>query len=343
MKDNIIILDTSLRDGSHLNGGCFGEYMILDTIRGLCKAGIDYIELGFLTEDRYDRNVSMFQTLNNARSVLPKETGSTRFALMAYRFDVNNIEDYDGGVIDLIRTTFHVYDFEEGMENCKKTIKKGYKCSVNLINFWGAYTEKQKIENLKRINELHPFAISMADTYGLLDMPEIEYIYEMAEKYLNPDVILGIHLHENKGISYAMAQRFLQIKAEERKALVDGTLYGIGEVPGNLRLEQICEFMNKYHGTDFEMSEIYKLIDRYFVRLKADKDWDYELPYAISAKYGINRKYAQFLIGKGDVGMYDINEILKEVHGVDMPSYNKYLITDLYERYKANEREGNVL
>ena len=29
--------------------------------------------------------------------------------------------------------------------------QKGYKCSVNLINFYGAYTEEQKIENFKRL------------------------------------------------------------------------------------------------------------------------------------------------------------------------------------------------
>lgn len=336
MKDNIILLDTSLRDGGHLNDSRFGKDMILDTVSGLCKAGLDYIELGFLTTDDYDENVSLFRNVADARKVIPENSYDTRFALMAYRFDVNNIEDYDGGNVDLIRTTFHVYDFEEGIENCKKTINKGYKCSVNLINFYGAYTEEQKIENFKRINDLHPFAISMADTYGLLDMPEIEYIYELADKYLDKDITLGIHLHENKGISYAMAQRFLQLKSPERKALVDGTLYGIGEVPGNLRLEQICEFMNKYHGTDYKMDEIYSLIDKYYIKEKAKKDWDYELPYAISSKYGINRKYAQFLIEKGDVGMYDINKILSNVHGADKPSYNKVLAAKIYEDYKNN-------
>ena len=337
MKDNIILLDTSLRDGSHLNGGRFGKKMIIDTVDGLCRAGIDYVELGFLTTNHYDKEISLFGSIEDARKVLPQDTKNTRFALMAYRFDVDNIEDYDGGMIDLIRTTFHVYDFEEGISNCKKTIKKGYKCSVNLINFYGAYTEEQKINNFKRINDIHPFAISMADTYGLLDVPEIEYVYELADKYLDKDIILGIHLHENKGISYALAQRFLQIKDKNRIALIDGTLYGIGEVPGNLRIEQICEFMNKYHGTNYNMDEIYKLIDQYFIKLKKIKNWDYELPYVISSKYGINRKYAQFLIEKGDVGIYDINRILANVHGPDKPSYNKALITELYNKFKLEK------
>ena len=333
MNNNIMLLDTSLRDGSHLNGGRFGEKMIHDTVDGLCKAGLDYIELGFLTMNSYDKEVSMFRSIEDARKVLPKDTKDTRFALMAYRFNVDNIENYDGGNIDLIRITNHVYDIEEGMAKCKLEKKKGYKTSFNFINFYGAYTEKEKIENFKKLNDIHPYAISMADTYGLLDMPEIEYIYELADKYLDKDIILGIHLHENKGISYAMAQRFLQIKDPNRIALVDATLYGIGEVPGNLRLEQIWEFMNKYHGTSYNMDLVYQLIDNYYVDLKKKKDWDYELPYAISSKYGINRKYAQFMIEKGNMGMYDINQVLKKVEGKDKPSYNKDLAEKLYNEY----------
>ncbi len=335
MKNNIIILDTSLRDGSHLNEGKFGENMILDTVNGLCKAGIDYVELGFLTTHSYDKNVSMFRNIGDAKKVLPPHTGDTRFALMAYRFDVENIEDYDGGKIDLIRITNHVYDLEEGFANCRLAQKKGYKTSFNFINFYGAYTEEEKIENFKRLNDIHPYAISMADTYGLLDIPEIESIYELADKYLDKDIVLGIHLHENRGISYAMAQRFIQIKDINRSGLIDATLYGIGEVPGNLRLEQICEFMNKYHGTSYNMDVIYQLIDKYFVELKRQKDWDYKLPYAISSKYGINRKYAQFMIEKGNLGMFDINQILKKVDGKDKASYNKVLAEKLYEEYKS--------
>ncbi len=339
MRDNIILLDTSLRDGSHLNAGRFGEQMIRETVKGLCDAGLDYVELGFLTTDEYDKDVSLFQNVAQAKSILPENIGRTRFALMDYRFDIDVIEDYDGGPIDLIRITNHVYDFEEGIINCEKAIKKGYKTSFNLINFYGAYTEKEKIENFKRINNLHPTAISMADTYGLMDVPDMDYIYELADKYLDKDIILGIHLHENKGSSYAMAQEFLRMKANDsnRTALVDGTIYGIGEVPGNLRLEQMIDFLNRYHDADYDIDPIYRLIDKYFVELKKKRNWEYDLPYAISSKYGINRKYAQFLIEQGDVGILDMSIIMKDVQGKDKPSYNKVLIRELYENYKSKK------
>ena len=159
------------------------------------------------------------------------------------------------------------------------------------------------------------------------------------DKYLDKDIILGIHLHENKGSSYAMAQEFLRKKSDDsdRIALVDGTIYGIGEVPGNLRLEQMIDFLNRYHDADYEIDPIYRLIDKYFVELKKKRNWEYDLPYAISSKYGINRKYAQFLIEQGDVGILDMSIIMKDVQGKDKPSYNKVLIKELYENYKMKK------
>ena len=84
------------------------------------------------------------------------------------------------------------------------------------------------------------------------------------------------------------------------------------------------------------MPQLY-LIDKYYVDLKKKKNWDYDLPYAIASKYGINRKYAQFLIEQGDVGIADMNIILQKVFGRDKPSYNKTLIKILYESYKKQK------
>ena len=41
------------------------------------------------------------------------------------------------------------------------------------------------------------------------------------------------------------------------------------------------------------------------------------------------------MIEKGDLGMYDINQLLKNVHGIDKASYNKTLAENLYREYKS--------
>lgn len=329
---NIKLLDCTLRDGGHLNQSRFGREVIHGVVEGMVKSGVDVIELGFLSTQEYHADYSLFRNIEDAKKVIPSNSGNTEFSLMAYRFDVSDLEECDGSV-NYIRTTFHVYDFEEGIKNCKKIIKKGYRCSVNLINFFGAYTETEKTEALKRINEIHPAAISLADTYGLMDLRDMDYLYQLAEKLLDQEISIGIHVHENKGISYALAQRFLEIKYPRRNAIIDASVYGMGEVPGNLRMELIMEYMNKYHGAGYDLGEVYGVIDKYIRHFRDLKDWSYDLPYAISSKWGINRKYAEFLLRQPSIGIRDMDIIMSQVTGIDKPSYNKALINELYNSY----------
>lgn len=330
--ENVKLLDCTLRDGGHLNQSRFGKEVIQGVVDGLVQSNVDIIELGFLSTEQYDPEYSLFRNIADAKKVIPAEHGDTEFSLMAYRFDVSDLEECDGSV-NYIRTTFHIYDFEEGIENCKKIIQKGYKCSVNLINFFGAYTGSQKVEVLKRINDIHPAAISMADTYGLLDLKEMDYLYQLAENTLDKGISIGIHVHENKGISYALAQRFLEIKHPARPAIVDASVYGMGEVPGNLRMELIMDYMNKYCGTRYELPPVYDIIDKYINKFSLEKNWDYALPYAVSSKWGINRKYAEFLMNQPGIGVKDMDIIMAKVQGADKPSYNKVLAKELYDSH----------
>ena len=334
--NNINLVDCTLRDGGHLNDSRFGKDTIENVVKGLVESNVEYIELGFLTTRKYDPEYSLFGSIEDARKVIPKESKNTKYALMAYRYDVSDLEEYDG-TVDLIRTTFHVYDFDEGIENCKKIIKKGYNCSVNLINFWGAYSTAEKIEALRRINDIHPTAISLADTYGLMDIKEMEFLYELVEYNLDKEIVIGIHMHENKGISYGLAQKFLEIKHGDRKAIIDASAYGMGEVPGNLRLELIMDYMNKYYGGKYDLVPVYNLIDKYIKPLKQNINWDYDLPYAISSKYGINRKYAKFLIDKSDVSWVQMKTLMAPIHGRDISSYNESRIEELYNQLQNGE------
>lgn len=331
--NNIKLVDCTLRDGGHLCNSVFGKAVIDTTVCGLINSGVDIIELGFLSAEPFNEDASLYGSIADVKKILPADLKNTKIALMAYRFDASSLEAYDG-TVEWIRSTFHAYDFAEGIENCKAIKSKGYKCSANLINFIGAYTDTEKIEALKKINEIHPDAISIADTYGLMDLRDMEYLYHLVERILDKDITIGIHMHENKGISYALAQRFLEIKEPKRNAIIDAAIFGMGEVPGNVRLELIMDYMNKYYGTMYDVRSIYHVIDQCIGSLKKQVNWDYDLPYAISAKYGINRKYAKFLIEKEDMNLCGMDVLMANISGEDMASYNKKTISKLYEDFR---------
>lgn len=51
-------LDCTLRDGAHVNSGNFGESHIKNIVAGLTEASIDIVEIGFLKNVEYSREVT---------------------------------------------------------------------------------------------------------------------------------------------------------------------------------------------------------------------------------------------------------------------------------------------
>ena len=325
--NNIKLLDCTLRDGGHLNESKYGKDIIIKYFKNIIKSNVDIIELGFLTDQKYDSDYTLFHKVSDVRHIIDTTDKQTEYSLMAYKYDVSDLEDCDG-TVDLIRTTFHKYDFDEGIANCKKVIDKGYKCSVNFINFLGAYSEIEKIKALEAINEIKPHAVSIADTYGLMDLKDMRYVCYLVENTLDKDVSFGIHVHENKGISYALAQIFLEAKVANRAAIIDASVYGMGEVPGNLKMELIMDYLNKNYSNKYNLNYIYYLIDEIFEKLLQKYGWDYSLPYAIASKHGGNRRYAEYL-KKHKVSLCNMDSLIPKIKGMDKFSYNKNLINKL--------------
>ena len=60
----IKLLDCTLRDGGYINDWNFGKNVIEDTIHQLEKAKVDIIELGFLKDEPYNEDRSIFNNID---------------------------------------------------------------------------------------------------------------------------------------------------------------------------------------------------------------------------------------------------------------------------------------
>ena len=104
---NIQLLDCTLRDGGHINHSEFGEDVIKSIIRDLASSGMDVIETGFLQNCEYDPDRAMYNTIEEAKRVLPKaRPAHVKYALMAQAdlYDFSKLEDNDG-TFEIIRIT----------------------------------------------------------------------------------------------------------------------------------------------------------------------------------------------------------------------------------------------
>lgn len=341
---SIKLLDCTLRDGGYINDWQFGYHTIRSIIKKLTDSQSDYVEVGFLRDCEYDREKTLYNNCEQIAPILPEKRGNTVFTAMALhnKYSVEKLEPYDGKTIDIVRVTFHDYDIDEGLAFIKKVMDKGYKVACNPINIMG-YPDEALLQLLKKVNEIHPFAFSIVDTFGSMMRSDLVRIYSLVEHNLDGEITIGLHLHENLALSYSLAQEFIAMKASGRKSIIDASMLGMGRTPGNLCMELIMDYMNRTQGGGYDINPILDGIDDHIAALKRIEPWGYSMPYAISAKYNLHRNYAEFLIGKGRLRAKQINQILAGITEDKKTAYDEAYIEKLYREYQDHEVDDSAL
>lgn len=332
--NNIKLLDCTLRDGGYINDWKFGKSTITGIVQKLVHSGIDYIEVGFLKNCKYDENVAVFNTMEEVNRILPPKHEDIVYAVMALHntYHVEKLEPYSGGAVEVIRVTFHNYDIDEGLIFSKEVIEKGYKCFCNPINIMG-YTDEEIIQLIKKVNSIKPFGFSIVDTFGSMMKEDLTRIYQLVEHNLNKDIVIGIHLHENLSMAFSLAQEFVQMHSSMRKCVIDASLLGMGRVPGNLCLELIGDYLNRYMEKQYGLDSIYDAIDNYITDIRKKNPWGYNIAYALSAKYNLHRNYSEHLINKGKLCACQINHILSIIETSKKAQFDQEYIEKIYLEY----------
>ncbi len=331
----IKLLDCTLRDGGYINDWNFGAYTIREIMAKLIESGVDYIEVGFLRDCEYEAGKALFNNCAQIAQILPENRGNTKFTAMSLhnKYDIDKLEPYDGRTIDAIRVTFHDYDIDEGLAYIRKVKEKGYKVFINPINIMG-YSDETILQILHKVNEIQPYAFSIVDTFGSMMKDDLLRIYSLVEHNLSKNIVIGLHLHENLALSYSLAQDFLNMKASDRECVIDASMLGMGRSPGNLCMELIMDYMNKYQSGHYDVNPVLDGIDDHIAQLKQIEPWGYNTAYSISAKYNLHRNYAEFLLDKGRLRAKQINQILGSIAQDKKTAYDEAYIEGLYQDFQ---------
>lgn len=330
-SENIKLLDCTLRDGGHVNAGVFGRQVIKSIIANLIKAKVDIIEAGFLSDDITDEDTAKFKTIGELKKYLPSDLGQSKISLMADNVDVQYLEDNDG-TVEFIRLSFRKNEFPWAEKSAEILKQKGYKIFINPIH-GSSFTDEEYLEIIHIVNRIKPYGFSIVDTFGAMRGRDLARIYYLVENNLDKDITLGIHLHENLGLSYSMVQQMLNIIEPSRSLVIDGSLYGMGKIPGNLCIEHVMDYLNCEYKTQYAIEPVYDAIDDFIMPIYEKKRWGYTVPYAISAQCGVHRTYAEYLTNKDRLHTKDIRRMLCMVEKKHQEIFNKEHIEEIYRRY----------
>ena len=337
---NVRILECTLRDGGRVINCEFPDDEIRNMTRRMADAKLDIIEVGFLRDYHnvtYKGNSTFFTDVDQITPFLHKNGHTLYVAFIDFgMFDFDSLKPYDGTSIDGIRFGFTQKNYKEQREeilDCARIVKeKGYKLFIQGVNSI-SYTDRELLEVVDLINEIHPYSFGMVDTYGAMYQDDVDRIYGLIDNNLDKDICIDFHSHNNYQLSFAFAMEVIRLSKGVREIIIDSTLLGMGKVAGNLNTELIVDYLVRKMHYDYDFEEIMDIIDDYIYPYANEHKWGYSLPAMMAGIYKSHPNNVIYLTEKFRLQTKDIRNLLSMIDPQKRQRYDYDNIQRLYAEY----------
>ncbi|MCR5420640.1 MAG: aldolase catalytic domain-containing protein [Lachnospiraceae bacterium] len=337
--NNRYLLDCTLRDGGYINDWDFGHDNLVNVFERVVASGVDVVEIGFIDDRRvFDINRSIMPDTESISKIYGKLDKKHTMVVGMIDYgtcDISNIAPCEESFIDGIRVIFKKKNMKPAMEYCKRIKELGYRVFSQLVSVT-SYSDEELLEVISIANDIRPYALSMVDTYGLLNPGELKHIMSIIDMNMDKDIVLGFHAHNNFQLGYVNAVTALDYETD-RDILVDGTLYGMGKSAGNAPLELVAMYMNEHYGKSYVITEMQEAITSSVMDFQKRSPWGYQLFYYIAASNKVHPDYVSYLMNKRTLSITAINEILQRIPEDQKLEKNMKLAERLYMDYQKNE------
>lgn len=333
----VYLLDCTLRDGGYINDWNFGEETIKGFGKKIALTGIEFYEVGFIKGDTYDPNKSVFPDIQSIGPMICPKSPNMKYVGMldmSAPIPLDRIVPCDGTSIDGIRVIFKKNKVDEAYEYCKKIQELGYFVSINIVGT-DLYSDAEFIEVIDKFNQLHPYAVSIVDTFGLIKRKQFLRLAYLADNNLAEGIVLAYHAHNNLQQAYGNAEALVEMNLN-RDILIDACVFGMGRGAGNLNLELFAEYMNENFGTHYKIEPMLEIMDEYLNDIYKTKFWGYSVPLYLSATTGSHPNYAIYLAEKNSLTVKSFNELLQSIPPEDKVSFSKDKAEQYYRSYQEN-------
>lgn len=331
MKNNIRLLDCTLRDGAYIVDAKFGSPVITGIIKKSEEANIEIIECGWLKNSAHEEGTSFFHVPDDLkRYITEKKKSATYVAMIDWdRYDLSQLSPCDGGSIDAIRIVFPHGRHKEGIAVGKVVMDKGYKVFYQAANTL-AYSDEELKELAEEANRVMPVCLSVVDTFGAMYADDLERIVRVLHKYLAPEISLGFHSHNNQQLSFALTMHFTEMLKGKRGIIVDASLCGMGRGAGNATTELVASYLNRKHSCNYDMNAIMDAIDIYMEFFKENYSWGYSTPYFIAGMYCCHVNNIAYLLKNHRTNSRDMRNIIEALSPEDRRKYDYDLLESKY-------------
>ncbi|PSU93281.1 2-isopropylmalate synthase [Photobacterium kishitanii] len=268
MKDQVIIFDTTLRDGEQALSASLTVKEKLQIAYALERLGVDVIEAGFPVSSPGDfesvqtiaKHIKHSRICALARAVEKDIDVAAESLKVAEAFRIHTF---------ISTSTVHVQDklrrsYDDVIEMGIAAVKRARKYTDD-VEFSCEDAGRTPIDNLCRMVEAAIKAgantINIPDTVGYTLPSEFGgIISQLFDRVPNIDkAVISVHCHDDLGMSVANSMTAIQAGARQ----VEGTINGLGERAGNCALEEIAMIIKTRQSllgvhTNIKHSEIHR-------------------------------------------------------------------------------------
>ncbi len=281
-RPEIKVIDCTVRDGGLMNKWQFDDKFVRHVYDSLAKAGVDYMEIGYLSSEgmfsREEMGPWKFCAEEDLKRIIDGTEKKIKLSAMADigRIDYHDIPHKSESSLDMIRVACYVHQVDAAIDLAHHCIDKGYETTINLMAV-STVGIRDLDEALGDLAKSRVPIIYLVDSFGAFYSEDIE---ALSRRYMEslPGKTIGIHSHNNQQLAFANTITSIICGIN----YLDATLYGIGRGAGNCPLELLLSFLKN---PKFKVRPLIEVIEHEILPWSKKIDWGYFIPYMITGVF----------------------------------------------------------
>ena len=281
-RDQIKVVDVTIRDGGLMNDHQFTDDVVSGVYAACVASGIDYMEIGYINSQQQfppdEFGAWKHCREEDLRRIVGDNNTSLKLAAMAdaeksdYKTDILPASE---SVLDMIRVATYIHQMPLALDMVKDAADKGYETTLNLMAV-STVPESEVRSALEMLVRSDVGAVYVVDSFGSLYSEQIRALYNMFFEYCEGTSIeIGIHAHNNRQLAFANTIEAVVLGAN----CADASFAGLGRGAGNCQMELLLGFL---HNPKFRLRPVLKCIEEHVEPLRSQLLWGYDYPYMLT-------------------------------------------------------------
>lgn len=306
VRDDIKVLDATLRDGGLCNNFQFSDEFVSALYKMNIKCGVDYMEFGYKASKnmfkKSDFGKWKFCDEEDIRAIVGENISDMKIAVMAdvgrCDFKTDFLPKKDS-VIDMVRVACYIHQIPAAIEMIEYFHELGYETTCNVMAISQANLDQVE-QALKMLSASSVDVIYLVDSYGSLypeNASEFAKIYLAAVEGTGKKI--GFHAHNNQNVAFANTIETLSFGI----SYLDATVQGMGRGAGNCAMELLLGFLKN---PKYNLYPLLGFVEKYMVPLREEGVvWGYDLQYLFT---GLLNRHPREAIDFTNHGRKDYSE-----------------------------------